>query len=300
MGNEMPPHSVQRRRLLGLMAASCLPKAHASSPRAISVQTEPSLEHGRALIDAAFRAAGFPARLVEAAKTTEPRNLHEMLAGRIQVTLMPPTLPRLAMVREGRLRMIGVPLERGLLGWRTPFLLRGRQDITTDVKVLADLQSLIIGQGAGWGDAEIYRRAGLITREVQAWRNGEFADQMQTGVIDLFPMGLEESASYFLPHFRQHRPELVLDERLILRYPWYRLIWVTSHPDADDVYHALQEGFDTIIDSGEFESVWNEHRRLPAIENLRERRVIDLENPFYGRDIVPERYRHLLLEPLNA
>jgi len=294
------PHSAQRRRLIGLLAASCLPKAHAARPRVVSVQTEPSLAHGRALIDAAFRAAGFAATLVEAPVTTEPHNLHEMVAGRIQVTLMPPTLPRLSMVHEGRMRLIGVPLERGLLGWRTPFLLHDRQDITTDVKSLADLHSLIIGQGAGWGDAEIYRRAGLITREIQAWRNGEFADQMRTGVIDLFPFGLEESISFFLPHFRKHRPELALDERLLLRYPWYRLIWVTAHPDADDIYHALQEGFDAIIDSGEFESVWNEHRRLPSVEHLGRRRVIDLANPFYGRDIVPERYRHLLLEPLNA
>src|SRR5690606_13835912 len=176
------PHSAQRRRLIGLLAASCLPKAHAARPRVVSVQTEPSLAHGRALIDAAFRAAGFAATLVEAPVTTEPHNLHEMVAGRIQVTLMPPTLPRLSMVHAGRMRLIGVPLERGLLGWRTPFLLHDRQDITTDVKSLADLHSLIIGQGAGWGDAEIYRRAGLITREIQAWRNGEFADQMRTGV----------------------------------------------------------------------------------------------------------------------
>lgn len=291
------PHSPQRRRLVGLLAASCLPAVHASSPRIFTIQTEPSLAHGKALIEAALRAAGFAASLVEAPRTTEQRNLHEMEAGRIHITLLPPTVPRLSMVYEGRIRLIPVPLERGLLGWRSPFLLQTERDMTAGVKVRADLQSLIIGQGANWIDADIYRRAGITTREIQAWRNGEFADQMQSGVIDLFPMGLEESISYFVPHFQEHRPELALDEHLLLRYPWYRFVWVTAHPDADDLYHALQEGFDSIVSTGEFESIWSQYRHIPAAEHLHGRTLIELENPLYTRDIVPKRYQRLLLDP---
>src|SRR5690606_30615390 len=111
---------------------------------------------------------------------------------RIHITLLPPTTTRLSMLNEGRLRMIAVPLERGLLCWRTAFILRDQQEKTAQISSLTDLRTLVVGQGSGWMDARIYREAGIITREIQAWRDGEFADQMRSGVIDLFPMGLDE------------------------------------------------------------------------------------------------------------
>ncbi len=289
--------SLHRRSLLGLLAGSCLPTVHAAGAPVFVVQTEPSLRHCIALLHAALQAAGFAAKLTNAPNASEQRNLHETSSGRIHITLLPPTPTRLSMVNEGRLRMIAVPLERGLLGWRTSFLMQNHQDKTARIRTLSDLQALIIGQGSGWVDAKIYRQAGIVTREVQAWRDGEFADQMESGVIDLFPMGLEESMSYFLPHFRQHYPQIALDKYLLLRYPWYRFVWVTSDPSADALYDALQNGFDTICSNGKFESVWEEYRQVLPASNWRDRTVINLENPFYSQDVVPQRYQHLLLDP---
>lgn len=289
--------SIRRRSLLGLLAGSCLPAVHAAGSRVFVVQSEPSLRHCIALLDAALLAARFMANLEIAPHTSEQRNLHETVSGRIHISLLPPTPTRLSMVNDGRLRMIAVPLERGLLGWRTSFILQTQQDKTARIQSLRDLQTLTIGQGSGWLDAEIYRQAGITTREVQAWRNGEFADQMQSGVIDLFPIGLEESISYFLPHFRQYYPQITLDKYLLLRYPWYRFIWVSADPKADALYQALQTGFDIICDNGQFESIWNKYRQALPARNWQGRTVINLENPFYSQDIVPERYRHLLLNP---
>lgn len=249
------------------------------------------------LLQAALQASGFAADLIQAPRASEQRNLHETMAGRIHITLLPPTTTRLAMVKEGRLRMIAVPLERGLLGWRTSFILRDQQDKTAQISSLSDLRTLVIGQGSGWVDAKIYREAGLVLREVQAWRDGEFADQMRAGVIDLFPMGLDESYSYYLPHFLERQHDITLDKHLLLRYPWYRLIWVTAHPDADALYRALKNGLDIICNDGQFESIWNQYRQVPPPSTWQGRTVITLKNPFYDRDIVPERYQHLLLDP---
>lgn len=96
------------------------------------------------------------------------RNLHETASGRIHITLLPPTATRLSMVKDGRLRMIAVPLERGLLGWRTAFILQHQQEKTAHVRNLNDLRGFVIGQGSGWVDAQVYRQAGLVTREIQA------------------------------------------------------------------------------------------------------------------------------------
>lgn len=292
--------SRRRRNLLGLLAGSSLPLAHATGTPEFFVQTEASLQHCIALLEAALQATGFPARLTIAPNTSEERNLHETASGRIHITLLPASPNRLALVEKGQLRMIAVPLERGLLGWRTSFLLQDHQDKTAHIRNLADLQELIIGQGSEWWDIQIYRHASITTRTVQAWRNGEFAEQMRTGAIDLFPMGLEESLSFFLPHFRQHYPDLTLDKHLLLRYPWYRFVWISSHPSADALYHALQKGFDMVSSNGQFETIWEEFRQLPSADFLKGRTVIELENPLYRQDIVPERYRHLLLHPRGA
>lgn len=289
--------SIRRRSLLGLLAGSCLPAVRAAGSSVFVVQSEPSLKHCIALLDAALLAAGFMANLEIAPHTSEQRNLHETVSGRIHISLLPPTPTRLSMVNDGRLRMIAVPLERGLLGWRTSFILQTQLDKTASIQSLRDLQTLIIGQGSGWLDAEIYRQAGVTIREVQAWRNGEFTDQMQSGVIDLFPIGLEESINYFLPHFRQHYPQIALDKHLLLRYPWYRFVWISADPKTDALYQALQTGFDIICGNGQFESIWNEYRQVLPASDWQGRTVINLENPFYSQDIVPERYQHLLLEP---
>lgn len=288
--------SPYRRSLLGLMAGAWLPTSFAAAAPVFSVQTEPSLAHCIALLHAALKAAQFPASLTDAPHTSETRNLHETTSGRIHINLLPASPTRLDMVREGRLRMIPVPLERGLLGWRTSFILQGQEKALAHIRDLNGLRTLTIGQGTGWWDAEVYRAAGITTREVQAWRNGEFIEQMKAGVIDLFPMGLEESLSYFLPHFRQHHQQLGLEESLLLRYPWYRFVWVSPHPSADELYEALQRGFDIICSNGVFESVWNQTRQLPPADSWQNRTVIELDNPFYTPDIVPQRYQHLLLK----
>lgn len=289
--------SLYRRGLIGFLIGACIPASHAITAPAFSVQTEPSLAHCMALLHAALKAAGFPAQLLDAPYTSERRNLHETTAGRIHINLLPASPERLAMVKEGRLRMIPVPLERGLLGWRTSFVLEGGENRFADIRNLDDLRTLTVGQGTGWWDAAVYRAAGIVTREVQDWRNGEFVAQMKTEVIDLFPMGMEESLSYFLPHFRAHHPDLTLERSLLIRYPWYRFVWVSPHSSADELYQALQEGFDIICGNGEFEAIWNRTRRLPPAHAWAGRRVINLENPLYSPDIVPQRYQHLLLQP---
>lgn len=288
--------SPYRRSLLGLLIGSSLPRFAAATP-VFTVQTEPSLMHGIALLDTALKAAGFPASLVAAPHASEARNLHESQEGRIHINLLPASPARLEMLRAGKLRMIPVPLERGLLGWRSSFVLQGQEARLARVKNLDDLRALTVGQGTGWWDAEIYRSAGITTREVQAWRNGEFVEQMQAGVIDLFPIGLEEALSYFLPHFRQHYPQIALDQTLLIRYPWYRFVWVSPHPNSDELYDALQKGFDIICSNGQFESTWNQARQLPPEASWLGRTVVELENPFYSPDIVPRRYKHLLLQP---
>ena len=52
-----------------------------------------------------------------------------------------------------------------------------------------------------------------------------------------------------------------------------------------------------IVADGTFLRVWGQHRQPPDARIFRERTIIDIPNPFYDQTLVPERYRHLLLQP---
>lgn len=263
------------------------------------VQNEGHLQHARALVRAAMEAGGMQADFVDAPAGNEKRNVHMISSGHTHVDMMPATPARLKLVKEGKLRMIPVPLDRGLLGYRINLLLESQEHTLANVKTAADLRAYSMGQNVGWMDVEIYRAAGIPTKEIKNWANGEFAVQMEAGFVDLFPLGLEETLTYFLPHFRKKYPQLTTDPYILVRYPWFRFAWVSPKPEADALYEALQKGFDVLIQNGSFLKIWAQYRKPPPDSAFLQRTIIDIDNPFYGYDLVPARYRHLLYRQVS-
>lgn len=263
------------------------------------MQNEPHLAHGRALIFAALDAVGFQADFQDAPIGNERRNVHQISSGITHVDMMPATPQRLELVRQGKLRMIPVPLDRGILSYRLNILLERKKDMLKSVREPKDMHAFVIGQNEGWMDVDIYRAAGIPTKEVRNWSDGQFAKQMEAGFIDLFPLGLEETLTFFLPHFRKAYPQLMADEHILVRYPWFRFVWVSPSPDADELYDALVRGFDAIVRDGTFMSLWLRHRAEPDKKLFTARRIIDIGNPFYGDELVPPQYRHLIFRPMQ-
>ncbi len=261
------------------------------------VQNEPHLQHARALARVALDAAGMQAEFIDAPTSNERRNLFMISSGQTQMDFMPATPDRLRLVEQGKLRMIPVPLDRGLLGYRVNLLLKSQRDKLANVHTVSDLALYSMGQNEGWMDVAIYRAVGIPTKEIKSWSNGEFAEQMEAGFLDLFPLGLEETLSFFLPHFQQRYPQLTIDPYILVRYPWFRFVWVSPQSDADELYQALQRGFDIIARNGTFVKVWNQYRKPPPESFFAQRTIIDINNPFYTKELVPQRYQHLLYQP---
>lgn len=287
-----------RSALRILALGCCLPAlAGQTSPPTFVVQNEPHLAHARALVRAALDAADMQAQFVDAPQGNERRNLHQISHGSTHIDMMPATPARLHLVEQGKLRMVPIPLDRGLLGWRINLLLSSQREQLAKVRSAADLARFSMGQNVGWMDVEIYRAAGIPTKEVKRWSNGEFAEQMEAGFLDLFPLGLEETLNYFLPHFQKHYPQLTVDPYILVRYPWFRFVWVAPGPETEALYQALQTGFDRIVANGQFLRVWHQYRQPLQAQLFRERTIIDIANPFYDRSLVPPRYRSLLYQP---
>lgn len=261
------------------------------------MQSEPHLAHASALVNAALQAAGMEAQFVYSPLGNELRNVSMISSGQTHLDMMPATPARLKLVKEGRLRMIPIPLDRGILGYRINILLTAQQEKLAGVHTQEDMRAFVLGQNEGWMDVEIYRAAGIPTKGIRNWSDGQFAAQMEAGFIDLFPLGLEETLTYFLPHFRAHYPQLGVDPHVLLRYPWFRFVWVSVGEETDELYTALQRGFDIIAQNGVFLEVWKRYRTEPQKEFFVTRRIIQIPNPFYGNDLVPTRYQHLLFTP---
>ena len=278
-----------------ILAIVTLLSAVSANAKTFVVQNEPHLQHARALVEAALDAAGLKADFIDAPIGNERRNTFMITEGLTHIDMMPATPKRLELVKEGKLRMIPIPLDRGLLGYRVNLLLDSQKDKLAGVRNASDLGAFTIGQNVGWMDVDIYRAAGIPTKEIKSWADGEFALQMEAGFIDLFPLGLEETSDYFLPHFRKAYPHLTMDTHILIHYPWFRFVWIAPTADADELYAALVRGFDTLVENGRFLIIWNQYRKPPAPELLTGRAVIDLNNPFYGYDLVPPRYSLLLI-----
>lgn len=287
------------RRILFIFLLTLLFSTVPAYGDAYVMQNEPHLAHGRALIFAALDAVGFQADFQDAPIGNERRNVHQISSGITHVDMMPATPQRLELVRQGKLRMIPVPLDRGILSYRLNILLERKKDMLKSVREPKDMHAFVIGQNEGWMDVDIYRAAGIPTKEVRNWSDGQFAKQMEAGFIDLFPLGLEETLTFFLPHFRKAYPQLTADEHILVRYPWFRFVWVSPSPDADELYDALVRGFDAIVRDRTFMSLWLRHRAEPDKKLFTARRIIDIGNPFYGDELVPPQYRHLIFRPMQ-
>lgn len=237
------------------------------------------------------------ATVVHAPQGNERRTRYQTSHGQTPIDRMPATPAWLRLVEQGKLRMVPIPLDRGLLGWRINLLRASQRDKLAQVRTAADLAHFSMGQNVGWMDVEIYRAAGIPTKEIKHWSNGAFAKQMEAGFLDLFPLGLEETLNYFLPHFQKHSPQLTVAPYLLVRYPWFRFVWVAPGPQTDALYQALQTGFDGTVANGQFMRVWNQHRHPLEARFFRERTTIDIANPVYDQRLVPPRYRHLLFQP---
>lgn len=269
-----------------------------AQPQRILVQPDAHLAFARALTRAALDAAGHQALFVDAPLCNERRKIALLKQGRTHLDLMPVTPERLKLAARGEILMLPVPLDRGLLGYRLNLLLESDRELLQKVYSVEDLRAFTIGQGEGWRDVVLYRAAGIPTKEVKDWRNAEFVPQMQTGFFQLFPLGLEEALSYFLPHFRQFHPELLADPYILIRYPWFRFVWVSPKAQGGaQLYESLEAGFGIIAQNGTFLQVYKEHKpQLPADEFFK-RRIVELENPFYDDSLVPPQFSHLLFSP---
>lgn len=184
--------------------------------------------------------------------------------------------------RESVLRPIYVPLTKGLLGHRLFLIRRDQADEFAKVTHLEALKAFIACQGRDWPDTLILRAAGLkVTTNI---RYRALFRMLAFGRCDYFPRAVHEPFSELDTH-RELFPDLVVEQKLLLRYPYPVYFFVARDDEA--LATRLETGLDAMIQEGGLDQFLRAHPATKvAFERARlaQRRVFDLANPLLSAE----------------
>jgi len=168
------------------------------------------------------------------------------------------------------------PIDKGLLGYRVSLISRDNQAKIAGVVDIAGLRSLVIGQGANWGDVAIYE-FNRIAVETAMDYNSLFP-MLLHGRFDLFPRGVTEAPQELAAYGAQY-PGLAIDEHLLIKYRYAQFFYVSK--SAPRLAERLLAGLERMAGDGSFDALFARHfaESLSGLD-LGRRVVIELENPF--------------------
>ena len=274
-----------------LLAGLCLaapPAAVAAAPTVVSyvptgATVDSRYEYDWAVLRAALektRERHGPFELREVREImSQARVLQELQApaGKINV-LVRATSSQL----EKQFLPVRIPVDRGLLGYRT-FLVR-QADLPrfAAVRKLDDLRRLKVGQGKGWIDVPILQAAGFKVIEGSAY-DGLFL-MLAAGRFDFFSRSADEALREYGER-HSSLPEIALEPTLLLHYPLPRYFFTRRDAAGEKLARRITEGLEIMLRDGSFHALFLDYKSA-IIERagLHNRRVLRLPNP----DLSPE------------
>ncbi|CAB3687252.1 hypothetical protein [Paraburkholderia rhynchosiae] len=286
---------MQRRSfvLAALGAAGMLRRAHAVSiadfhivhPR-IRPGAEVHAAFALAVLDVAMKAANATYSIRQADVAMERGRALAELADGGSINLLWTSMDSRA---ESGLNVVPIPVNRGLIGYRVFVIRKDRQAEFDRVGNLADLRRLTAGQGLGWVDTDILVDAGL---KVDTSTTETLFAMTRAGRIDYYPRGVIEAFPE-LEARSQTEPDLTVEKRLLLKYRSDFLFYVARHSPA--LAGTIERGFTAAYKNGSYMRLFNSHPYIQQAlvqANLRERKVIELDNPYLSAADrkIPEKY----------
>jgi hypothetical protein len=144
------------------------------------------------------------------------------------------------------------------------------------IRTRQDLGGIVLLQGLGWSDVDIFDAAGLRTFTARSEDLFRLVDHQR---VQLFPRGiaeLEREAQLMA----SSTSDTALDPHLLLAYPFAGFFYVSldNQPLAD----AIRTGFERAIADGSYQRLVEELIFTPWLRRtlvLKNRRVIVLANP---------------------
>ncbi|KAF7598812.1 MAG: hypothetical protein CGU28_09895 [Candidatus Dactylopiibacterium carminicum] len=186
---------------------------------------------------------------------------------------------------EARLRLIRLPLDKGLLGYRLFLIMPQTQPQLDQVRTLEDLKRFSIGQSTPWTDVKILQAAGFRLA-LTANYEGLFG-MLAAGRFDLFSRGVIEIDAEWRTYSAKY-PGMQIEKNLILAYPLPRYFFVPRTAEGERMAARISEGLQRMVKSGEFERRYQTYKKL-VLDGLplAGRRVFRLPNTELGAGAPP-------------
>ena len=175
-----------------------------------------------------------------------------------------------------RLLPVPIPVTGGILGLRSGWTHRSQMARLATIRTRQDLGDIVLLQGLGWSDVDIFDAAGLRTFTARSEDLFRLVDHQR---VQLFPRGiaeLEREAQLMA----SSTSDTALDPHLLLAYPFAGFFYVS--PDNQPLADAIQTGFERAIADGSYQRLVEELIFTPWLRRtlvLKNRRVIVLANP---------------------
>ncbi|MBR7745970.1 transporter substrate-binding domain-containing protein [Undibacterium sp. BYS107W] len=175
--------------------------------------------------------------------------------------------------KESNYLPIRIPLRKGLLGYRILLVHKDKKDLLKNVRTLADLKKFSVGQGVGWDDVKLYETNGIAVVEA---KYSNLFRMLSYQRFDLFPRGINEIFSEFEKESAQN-PELVIDENILIHYPWPYYFFVSKNNQA--LHKRLVAGLKKMLKDGSFDAIfWKYNGKAIEAVNFKNRRIIEIQN----------------------
>jgi hypothetical protein len=147
--------------------------------------------------------------------------------------------------RMMNLKIIAIPLERGLFGYRR-FIINKKSLARFDaIANIDDLKEFTACQGLGWPDTKILRSAGLKVREMPG--HEAIFQQIVANRCDYFPRGYLEPESE-LASLHSTYPDITIYDGMMLHYPYGIFFFVNKKNAALESW--IRIGLERMIDNG--------------------------------------------------
>jgi len=179
-------------------------------------------------------------------------------------------------VLNEHLHPIEIPVAGGVLGLRAGWTYREELPKLSTIQDTADLQEIVLLQGLGWSDVEIFDAAGLRTYTARPQELFRLVDNRR---VQLFPRGIAELEDEE-PLVRAATNHTVLDPYLLIAYPFAGFFYVD--PDNLRLAKAIRSGFERAIEDGSYQELIDQTVFTPWLKkhlNLANRKVLVLANP---------------------
>jgi len=191
-----------------------------------------------------------------------------------------------------RLLPVPIPVTGGILGLRSGWTHRSQMARLATIRTRQDLGDIVLLQGLGWSDVDIFDAAGLRTFTARSEDLFRLVDHQR---VQLFPRGiaeLEREAQLMA----SSTSDTALDPHLLLAYPFAGFFYVS--PDNQPLADAIQTGFERAIADGSYQRLVEELIFTPWLRRtllLKNRRVIALANPVAADVLSAVESRHWIV-----